>query len=111
MKPRFDTKTLDYPCNLIQAIKELHSLSLKQEDDDFDIVFSRDMLPNYGIYKLTENERKVIKLMFEDKMSFSDVAQCLKLTRTRIYQIQVRAIHKICRFCELAYGRSGRGGA
>lgn len=94
MKPRFDTKTQDYPYNIIQAIKKFC-------ENDLDIVFSHDIFPNSGIYKLTENERKVIKLMFEDKMSFKEVAQYMKLTRTRIYQIQAKAIGKLRRFCEM----------
>lgn len=82
-------KKYPYPYNLMVALTENESDGMNVLDDD------RIAGLEYALSTLTERQRTVCKMRFEDEMTYEQIAKRFGLTRERIRQVLAKAIRTL----------------
>lgn len=82
-------KKYPYPYNLMVALTENESDGMNVLDDD------RIAGLEYALSTLTERQRTVCKMRFEDEMTYEQIAKRFEVTRERIRQILAKTIREL----------------
>lgn len=81
------TNEKEYPLNLIENIFG--------SEIDFELAEDFDGTLEYVLHNLTERERKVIKMRFEENLTYEKCGKAFGVTRERIRQVEVKALRKL----------------
>ena len=107
MEKKINIKDLEYPLNLIYAVFENEAEEIIEKSDT---ISDFNGSVEYVLHTLSDRETKILKNRFIDLMTLEEVGKIFGVTRSRIREIEAKALRKLrhpSRIKYLRYGISG----